>query len=186
MTKVRDLVNFTVAGAALLALLAITAPSAQTPLPRVNPNSPITIEWNTAQDIRTGAPAQGVNFRALVDGTVTKSFLLNELTVTADPALTNCGASATTCFIYRGAIPGVPTGTHSLVVRAYTTTPAPGEQADSGPLAFEARVTPLSPSTPRIIITALVGGIQIELQAPAGATGQRAVAENVLRFPVQK
>lgn len=125
----------------LLSLGGLAA--AQTP-PKVMPNTPLTIEWDTAEG---HVLANGLNWRALVDGAIVKNFVGADLTVTPKQ-----GGGHT----YRATIPGVAPGSHTLVIREYCCSP--NVQADSPALAFIAEITATPPSLPRIISGTLALG----------------------------
>lgn len=149
---------------------------AQTTPPTVVPvSTPLTVEWESEHTTAL------VTFRALVDGAITKNFAVADLTVVTQSDLTKCTSPGvlpvpTTCFTYRGVIPGVARGPHSVVLRADNELGT----ANSDPLAIVAGVVPRKPGLPRVSVTATVAGLVIELK------DQRGVATTVLQIPNPK
>ena len=161
----------------LLSIAAILLPLnlvyAQTP--RVVPNTPITVEWHTDAG---HVMSNGLQWRALVDGQITKNFVGADLTVTPDP-------SPGTGQTFRATIPGVQPGSHTLIIREYCCSPV--QQADSPALTFTAEVTPTPPTLPRIIAGTLALGtitmpFRLQIDSDSAVQSQPVVAQ-VLTVP---
>lgn len=139
---------------------------AQTTPPRVIPNTPITVEW----DVPDGHTVQnGLQWRALVDGAITRNFVGADFTITP-----RTGGGVT----MRATIPGVAPGSHTLVIREFCCVPI--QQADSAPLTFVAEVSPTAPSLPRIITGTIA--FRLEIQSDTAVPADVLVSQ-LLRIP---
>lgn len=124
-----------------------------------------------------------MRFSAFVDNVQTKVYSSTELTATAHTPVTDCGATATTCFLYRGVHPSLNnTGTRSLAVRV--TEVASGlNSAFSPAVSFIVGTVPDAPGNLRIVVVSTQAGVTFEFKSAPVTVAPSSQAMTTVRIP---